>query len=333
MKLLIVGGTGFLSSALAEESLAAGHEVTIVTRGRSARPVPSAARQIVADRSDEAGFRAAVQGSEYDAVLDAICYTPDHARQDLDCFAGRTGRLIMISTDFVYTVGGRRIPIPEDTLRDAPTEYGRAKAAAEDVLLGAGDALAATVVRPPHIVGAGGLLGSGSLQGRDAALPARLRRGEPVVLLDGGALLIQPADRRDIALCCLAALASPATAGRAYNIAGPEAVTTRRYYEIVAEALGVALEVAALPVDAYLQAYPNQIPFTRHRAYDLSALARDAKFRPAIPLETSLREMLDWLERNPPAGAEAPCTDRDAALLAILACRDADVLRLLMPTP
>lgn len=333
MKLLIIGGTGFLSSALVEESLAADHEVTIVTRGRRMDAVAPGVQQILADRGDLPAFRSAVQGQEFDAVLDAICFTPEQARQDVECFAGRAGQLVMISTDFVYSVGPLPVPIPEEAPRDAPTEYGRNKAAAEDVLLGATGVLPSTVLRPPHIVGAGGLLGTGSLQGRDPALPARLRRGEPIVLLEGGALLIQPADRRDIARACLAVLVAPATVGRAYNIAGPEAVPTRRYYEILAEALGVPLTVASLPSDVYLKAFPNNAPFARHRAYSLDALARDAAFRPGIPLETSLQETLAWLERTSPPGADAPPSAQEADVIALLTACDTRVLERLAPPP
>ncbi len=329
MKLLVIGGTGFLSSAMVEEGVAAGHDVTIVTRGRRSGPVSRDVRQIVADRADAPAFRTAAQAEAFDVVLDAICFTPEHARQNIDCFAGRVGRLVMISTDFVYAAGPRPLPITEDTRRDAPTEYGRNKAAAEEVLLAANDSLPVTILRPPHIVGPGGLLGTGSLQGRDPALPARLRRGEPIVLLDGGALLIQPADRRDIARASLAVLASPESAGRAYNIAGPKAVTTRHYYQIVADALGVPLKVASLPSALYLRAFPNNAPFAQHRAYSLEALARDAHFRPAIPLETSLRETLAWLEANPPLGADAPPSARDTELNGLLADLGQRILDLL----
>ena len=331
MRILVIGGTGFLSSALVEECLAAGHDVPIVTRGRrSNAPVP-AVRQIVADRADQAAFRAAVRGQTFDAVIDAICFTPEQARQNVDCFAGRVGRLVMISTDFVYTVGPRALPVSEDLLRDAPTDYGRNKAAAEDIHFASNDSLPVTVLRPPHIVGPGGLLGTGSLQGRDPALPARLRRGEPIVLLDGGALLIQPADKRDIARAALAVLSAPCAAGRAYNIAGPSAVTTRRYYEIVAKTLGVPLAVASLPSDIYLKAFPNNASFARHRMYSLEALARDASFRPAIPLEVSIRDTIAWLEANPPPGADGAPTARDTELLAALAECERCTLDLLAP--
>jgi nucleoside-diphosphate-sugar epimerase len=175
-----------------------------------------------------------------------------------------------------------------------------------------------TILRPPHIVGPGSLLGTGSLQGRDPAVPARLRRGEPIVLHNGGALLIQPADKRDIAGACLAAIASAASIGKTYNVMGPQAVTTRRYYEIVAEALGVGLTVVSLPSDIYVAAYPDRASFACHRAYSTESLAADTGFRAAIPLEQSLREMLRWLEANPPACAEAPASEAERALIALL---------------
>ncbi|HLJ57032.1 MAG TPA: NAD-dependent epimerase/dehydratase family protein [Chthonomonadaceae bacterium] len=319
MKILIIGGTGFLSSALVEESAAAGHAVAIVTRGRRSRPLPAGVEQIVADRDAPGELAEAIGRREFDAVIDAICFTPEQARQDIACFAGRAGRLVMISTDFVYSVGHRRLPIAESQERNAPTEYGRKKAAAEDVLLDSASSLPATVLRPPHIMGPGGLLGTGSLQGRDPVLPARIRRGEPVVLLDGGALLIQPADRTDIACAALAVIGAPQSIGRAYNIAGPEAVTTRRYYELIAEALGMPLAVASLPSTVYLTAFPGNAPFAQHRAYALDALARDTGFRPAVSLRASIETTLAWLEANPPTGAHAPISDRDAAILALLA--------------
>src|SRR5579872_2057711 len=155
MKILIIGGTGFLSSALVEESAAAGHAVAIVTRGRRSRPLPAGVEQIVADRDAPGELAEAIGRREFDAVIDAICFTPEQARQDIACFAGRAGRLVMISTDFVYSVGHRRLPIAESQERNAPTEYGRKKAAAEDVLLDSASSLPATVLRPPHIMGPG----------------------------------------------------------------------------------------------------------------------------------------------------------------------------------
>src|SRR5207249_623409 len=113
----------------------------------------SSVHSLVADRADAASLDAVLEDRSFDAVIDAICYTPDHARQDIALFTGRAKRLVMISTDFVYSVQNRPVPVPEDWLRDAPTAYGRNKAACEDILLEGG---VKATPQPPVYGGLGG---------------------------------------------------------------------------------------------------------------------------------------------------------------------------------
>ena len=316
MRLLILGGTGFLSSAVTEVCLEAGHEVTVFTRGR--RPVPPGVTALVGDRAEGAEFVQRFADSEYDGVLDCICYTEADARADLEAFAGRIGHLVMISTDFVYGAE-RSLPITEECATAALSEYGRQKVHAEGAFRDAWESsrFPATALRPPHIMGARGQLGSGSLAGRNPMLLSRLEQGAPTFLLDGGALLIQPVLHRDIARAALATLGKPQCFGQVYNCAGPEAVTTRRYYELIAELLEVELQVAHLPSAVYLAAYPDRAPFVQHRMYDVSALRRDAGYAPETPVDHCIYEMVDWLQ-----GSEAtqPYSQsaRETALLAAL---------------
>jgi nucleoside-diphosphate-sugar epimerase len=296
----------------------AGHAVTIFTRGRSGKPVPDGIDALVGDRRERDAFRRLFADRRYDAVIDCICFTAEDADADVETFDGRTGHLVMISTDFTYGGEPRRLPLTEESPRNAVGGYGRNKVAAEERFFSAWRErrFPVTILRPPHIMGEGGLLGTGSLRGRDAGLLDRLRRGEPVVLLDEGTLLIQPVVHRDIAGAALAAIGRPATHGQAYNISGPELVTTRRYYEIVAEELGVGLRALSLPSSVYLAAFPDRAPFAQHRAYDLTKLARDTGFSPQIGLRDAIREMIAWLQANPPA--PAPDTSPEPHLAAAI---------------
>lgn len=329
MEILILGGTGFLSGALARVAREAGHAVTIFTRGRSQRPAPEGITAVVGDRHDPAAFGRLGADRRYDAVIDCLCYNAEDARADVDAFAGRAGHLVMISTDFVYGGEPRPLPVTENAPREAASGYGRNKVAAEEVFVDAWRErrFPVTILRPPHIMGEGGLLGTGSLRGRDADLLAALRRGEPQVLLDGGTLLIQPVVHRDIAAAALAVLGAPATRGQAYNMAGGEVVTTRRYYEIVAEELGTELAVRSLSSSLYVEVYPDRASFAQHRCYDLSKLARDAGFAPRIGVREAIREMIAWLDANPP-----PCPPeggRAAALIAAIERHHAELRALL----
>jgi nucleoside-diphosphate-sugar epimerase len=305
MQFLVIGGSGFLSGAVVREAQAAGHWVTIITRGK--RPAPAGVEALVADRHDGAAMAAALAGRRFDAVIDCIGYRLDDAAQDLQLFPGHAGHLVFISTDFVYAGEPRRLPLTEDAPTVALNDYGRNKRACEELLLREGPArgLRVTILRPPHILGAGSQLGSGSLQGRDPMLIDRLRQGAPVVLLDGGALLIQPVSATDVARAALAAITSgsPEMMEAVYTVAGPDGVTTRRYYETIAEILGTDLHLLSLPSHLYVAAHPDRGPFAQHRLYSTAALTEGTGFSPSITLEAMLRETIEALEQS---GAAQP---------------------------
>lgn len=332
MNVLVIGGTGFLSSALVRISRDVGHQVCIVTRGRSQNLVPEGVETLVADRSEPDSLRAAVGDRVFDLVLDSILFRPDDARAAVDIFHKRAGRYVFISTDFVYGGEPRAFPVTEDAPRQSLSRYGRDKAACEDLLREAWETgqFPAVTLRPPHILGAGCLLGTGSLQGRDPWLLWRLREAMPLLLLDGGALLIQPVHRDDIARACLAVAVSDAANGRAYNISGPDCVTTRRYYELVTEIIGVPLPVVlSLPSAAYVTAFPDRASFTLNRAYSLQRLVDDAGFAPSVSLRDALAEVIAALEAK--GLPDVPPPEDNAALLDLLRGHTGAVAALLRP--
>jgi nucleoside-diphosphate-sugar epimerase len=297
---LVIGGTGFLSSTLVAACLSAGHHVSIVTRGRSHQAPPDGVEALVANRSDPDALRTALDGRTFDIVLDSILYRPEDAHSAVDLFrGGRTGRYVFISTDFVYGGEPRTFPLNEDAPRHASGNYGRNKALCEDVFFDAWERerFPAVILRPPHILGVGGLLGTGSLEGRDPWLLWKLRNGWPIPLLDGGALLIQPVHKNDIARACLAVCQTDKTLGRAYNLAGPDCVTSRHYYEIVAEVAGAPPPVVrSLPANAFLAAFPERAPFAQSRCYALERIAHDAGFAPSVRLRDALAEVVAALD-------------------------------------
>lgn len=313
MNVLVIGGSGFLSAAVVRQLREGGHDVTIFTRGQ--RPAPEGVTVLTGDRRDYPAFAQQFAGREYDAVVDCICYELEDAEADLRAFAGTGAHLVMISTDFVYG-RERSLPMDEQTPRNALNTYGRKKVFCEDAFFAAcrERQLATTILRPPHIMGPGGQLGSGSLQGRDPMLLDRLRQGVPVVLLEGGTLLLQPVLNEDIARACVAVLDRPETFGQAYNCAGPEVVTTRQYYELIARALGVELAVRSLPAAAYVAASSEKEPFAYHRTYDMRKLEQDTGFHPQADVAYCLFSMIDWLQANHADRPYVPTPLDEAAL-------------------
>lgn len=298
MKILILGGSGFVSGTLARRARDEGHAVTVVTRGH--RPVEEGLSAIVADRSERAGFAAAIAAANdtWDLVADCIGFHPDDAEQDLACFSGRAAHLAFISTDFVYDPARRKFPQPEEGVFIDGNDYGARKRACERVLEAAGEkSLPWTVFRPCHIYGSGSLLGCLPHHGRDAQLLDRLKRGEALRLAGGGHFLQQPIFARDLADLILGCPGNAATVRRIFNAAGPDMVESREYYRIVASEVGVELKVEEVSVSSCLAEQPDRAPFFCHRIYDLSRLRAAGLKLPATPLVAGLKEHVRSLVR------------------------------------
>lgn len=155
---LILGGTGWLSGAVARRWRDAGAAVTCLARG--ARPVPEGTELVVADRSDPAAY-AGVVGREWDEVVD-VSSNPDHVAAAVAALAGRAAHGTYVSSVSVYA-GNDEVSADESAALSEPArpgtpddeyDYSRAKAAAEASVRSAfGDR--AAIVRPGLIVGAG----------------------------------------------------------------------------------------------------------------------------------------------------------------------------------
>ena len=112
MKILFIGGTGNISAECAALLHQRGHEILVLSRGRSA--VPPGYRAIQADRKDPAAMRAALKGVQPDVVLNFLGYDLADVQADYELFNGAVGQYVFISSTVVYAKPPRRLPLTED---------------------------------------------------------------------------------------------------------------------------------------------------------------------------------------------------------------------------
>ncbi len=295
-KILVIGGSGFVSGTLARLALEQGHDTWVLTRGQ--RPAPDGAHTLVADRKDPDAFARTIQDTDtdWDLVIDCIGYQPTDALQDIAVFRERTPHLAFVSTDFVFDPAHRRFPQTEETAHYADAGYGGNKRLCELELLN-GDCrdMAWTVVRPCHIYGPGSLLGCLPNHGRDAELLDRLRKNEALDLVGGGHFLQQPILAADLSHLLLSLRGNTDTYNQIFCAAGPDIAESRSYYEIIADILNVELQINEISVDAHLKENPNSAPFLCHRIYDLAKLEASGAHLPATPLKEGLRQHAESL--------------------------------------
>jgi nucleoside-diphosphate-sugar epimerase len=296
---LVIGGAGFLGTGIVRELLAAGWDVTALGRGNK-RLLVDGVGFLRVDRAQPGALATALEGHTYDLVVDCAAYKQSDALEAVNVFAGKTAHYVFISTDFVYSpsIEGP-FPIQESAPKEETLPYGTGKLACEAVLAEAWAEhhFPSTVLRPPHIMGAGNVLGTGTVQGRDKQLLNHLRegKGESVTLLAEGQLLIQPVWNREVGTC-IAHIAGRARAfGQIFNCVGPDCVSTRLYYQMAADLLGVPLVTTSMGVNEYLAKWPEKAPFARHRTYDMSKLRDLTGYNPRWRLADAIAETVEWM--------------------------------------
>lgn len=260
MRVLVIGGTGVLSSAVAAHAVEQGHQVTILTDGKGPLPPPAGiADHILADRCDLPGLVSALRPRSkcWDMVVDCICYRPADAIYLHDALGDRAAHVVVISSAIVYD---RHAPLPlRPASPVAPDDelgrYARDKLLMEQawLRLGAEAGRAVTILRTPHILGAGAYLGVIPLHNRDPALPARLQAGKALLLADGGRQVIQVVFNHDVAEIVTRLYGNDRTFGKIYNCANPELLTAEYYYRTIAGLLDVPIRIKSVAAECIWQ--------------------------------------------------------------------------------
>lgn len=191
---LILGGTGWLSSRIAERWLQRGAVVTCLARG--GREAPAGARLVVADRGEEGAY-GEVGRADWDEIVDVSSH-PGHVGDAVAALGGRARHWTYISSFSAYADNDRigadeSAPLAEPATGGDPSDYSRAKSAAEAGVRSLGDR--AAVARPGLIVG------PGDPTDRFGYWPARfaLAAAEPVLVPQGEGLSAQVIDVDDLA--------------------------------------------------------------------------------------------------------------------------------------
>lgn len=119
MKCLIVGGTGFLGGAMADALSAAGHETTILSRGKNKRAQTGKLETLCADRHEDLSV---IKGREFDWIFDSCAYTPAAVHNLLDAAGPGLKRYVLVSSISVYGTFEKHHLTENDPAPDATSE-------------------------------------------------------------------------------------------------------------------------------------------------------------------------------------------------------------------
>jgi 2'-hydroxyisoflavone reductase len=335
LRILILGGTGFIGPHEVDYALSRGHQVTVFNRGRQGNPWAGRVEELLGDRNS--GDLAALAGRTWDVCIDNPTTLPFWVRDAGKALVDKVGQYVFISTISVYAKndkpadesdalevykGGDPLSVtPQALAAGVGNLYGPLKAASEaEAHRQFGEKV--TILRPGLIVG------PGDPTDRFTYWPVRLARGGDVLAPGDGADPVQIIDARDLAAWTIR-LCEQRIFG-AFNATGPaQGLTMRGMLDGIGGAVGSDARLIWVP-ERFLDAnqvsawsdMPVWVPGHGdsagfHRRDIRRALAAGLTFR---PLRTTAADTLAWFKQQPAdrqsklrAGL-AP--DREAALLA-----------------
>jgi 2'-hydroxyisoflavone reductase len=319
VKLLVLGGTKFLGRHAVDAALAAGHDVTIFTRGQTSPELFPDVEHLVGDRD---GKLDALAGASWDGIVDTSGYVPRIVRQSAELLRDAVGRYVFVSSISVYDDFSKPVDegSPVAQLEDPATEeiteaYGALKAACENVVEEVYGERSARVR-------AGLIVGPYDPTDRFTYWPRRIALGGDVLGPGAPDAPVQFVDARDLARWLVElALDGP---GGTFNATGPaEPLTFAQLLERTRDALGSGANVVWVDDQHVLEAevqpwteLPLWLPGDEYAGMACAdigrALAAGLTFR---PLEETVVDTLAW-DRSVPGDRPTLTHDREQEILA-----------------
>jgi nucleoside-diphosphate-sugar epimerase len=297
MRILVMGGTRFVGKPLVALLQAAGHELSLFTRGR--QPLPEGVEHLLGDRGDDSGL-AALEGRSFEVIIDSSGRSLEDSRRVIE----RTGAP---SHRFVYA-DSELWPLDEDSPTD-PASRHAGKAEAEAWLRAEG--IPFTSFRPTYIVG------PGNYNPVESWFFDRIVHGRPVPLPGDGSTITQLGHVADLAAAMARCIEVETATNRIYNCSGRQGVTFLGLVHAAARAAG--RDPAAVQIRSFdpagldkkaRKAFPLRLA---HFLTDITRVRRELAWEPRFDLEATLVDSYanDYALRMP-TGADFSA---DAALL------------------
>jgi nucleoside-diphosphate-sugar epimerase len=340
MRILVIGGSGFMGPFVVERLARLGHDVHVFHRGTRASAFPPGVRLLTGDRHDLVAFRDGLRALAPDVVVDIVLSSGPQAKALVDVFAGIGGRVVVVSSIDVYRACGvlhrlepgplEPLPLTESSaLRTCRQTYPPSqvamlrrvfgwlderydKIAVEEEIRREGR-IPWTILRLPMVYGEGDRLH------RCFPLLKRIADGRRTILFEERyAAWRGPRGYVENVAEAIALAATDARAiGRIYNVAEERAWTELEWARRVTAAAGWDGELVVLPAErAPVHLHAPGDP-AQHWVVDSTRIRRELGYRETVALDEAIHRTVEWERAHPPAEFDAAQFDyaaEDAAL-------------------
>ncbi len=314
MRILVVGGTGFIGKHVVTELSNLGHQVTVYHRGNSEPRLPFGVEHVHGALATRPvlEFPAELTALALDVVLGMHVMGERDARAVVQAFRGIARRLVLLSSGDVYRAYGvvsgsdagpvEPGPLKEDSpLRQALYPYRAAAPSREDWrsdyekilaerVVSAEAVLPATILRLPAVYG------PEDEYHRFGAWVGKMAQGSPRILLSE-----REASWRwthgyveNVAHAIVLAVTSERAKRKIYNVGERAAPTMIERARSLARVAGWAGEIVAVPAEELPPEERRPGNFAQDILYDTSRIRADLDYEEGVPEEEGLRRTIAW---------------------------------------
>lgn len=294
MKVLLIGGTGVLSAAVANEAVKQGIDVSMVNRGR--RPLPDGVQLLKSDKDDYDNIAQLIGGNHYDAVIDFLCFTDAQVTRSFSFYKQYTQQYFFISSCAVYDTRIEGVKTEDSPKVLSIWKYSVDKWASEEHLyaMAAESGIYYTVVRPGVTYDDTRIpYGIMPPYGFHWTLVERIKHGKPVIRWNMGENRSSMMRVEDFAVGLVGLIGNPEAFNEAFNICGDEAPSYNEVLSVIEEWLGKK----AVVIDVSPEFYAGQMPSQKGEILGgrgLDAISSNEKVKRAVP---SFRQTI-WLKEG-----------------------------------
>ncbi|RBM17686.1 NAD-dependent epimerase/dehydratase [Streptomyces sp. PT12] len=305
---MLLGASGFVGSAVLEELARHPFRVRAVSRGKAAAP-PGAVAEVEVHSADLTAPGAMAEAvADADVVIHSVAYIAGSSSwriEDGDSGAERVNVGLVRdlvaalrdrpATKLVFVgacsqVGPTSNPVLDGSEPDEPVgEYDRQKLTAERVVLEASAAglIRGTSVRLPTVFGPGA-----RDKGVVSLMARRALSGKPITMWHDGSVRRDLLHVRDAARAIVAAVGCAGCMGRYWVVGTGVGSPLGDVFRSVASLVGVRLGVAPVPVVSVEPPEYAEVSDFRDVVVDASAFRGKTGWRPEVPLERGLEEVV-----------------------------------------
>ena len=318
MRILVIGGTGFIGRHVMRRLVETGHAVTVFHRGQTVAHLLSDINHISGDRRDLRNFKSQFKRFSPDVTLDMICYTEQEAKNLIATLDGTSDRLVVASSMDVYRNYGRLLgleagppdpcPLTEDSpLRESeyphraiaksPRDFAQyyEKRHVERVVASAPNPRA-TILRLPAVYG------PGDKYHRMFEHLKRMDDGREKILLEESRARWRWTRGyvENVADAIALAVIEGRAAGRVYNIGERDALCEADWVRSIGRAADWNGDIVAMPKVMLPDHLAAPYDFEYHLDCDTSKIRTELGYTERVTPDEGMKETVAWERAYPP---------------------------------